>query len=62
MIYVLIVVTYVHWGATVSMQEFSNVDRCKIAAENIIKATKEIVEPMTPTYSSKRITAICMEK
>lgn len=62
MIYVLIVVTYVNWGANVSMQEFSNVDRCKIAAEHIIKAAKDVVEPMTPTYSTRRIAAICMEK
>lgn len=62
MIYVLIIVANVHGGVQVSMQEFSNVERCKIAAENVMKATEEVRIADRFNYRKNNITAICMEK
>lgn len=59
MIYVLIIVAIVNGGVNVSMQEFSDVERCKTAAASVMKATEEL---RNKPYATQNMIAICMQK
>lgn len=60
MIYVLIVVSVMNLSnIQVSMQEFKDVERCKVAASTVMKATEELI---STSYAKNRMIAICMEK
>lgn len=59
MIYVLIVVANINGGVTIATQEFSTLERCKVASEFIEKSGNHI---RGSSFSKNHMTVTCVLK